>query len=114
MEENSTKKRLQSKLKKKKNLPPQPPSSFSEDNDFMKMLSQVNKILKTNPEMINKVSKCVESIMDNKSLMESLISNVESNIAPSELEKDLNHKDQILTNNSLGNKFEAILKESRQ
>ena len=36
------------------------------------MLNDVNKLLKSNPGMVKKVSKCVNDIMGNKELIESL------------------------------------------
>ena len=44
------------------------------------MLSQVNMMLKDNPEMVKKVSKCVNNIFENKELMGNLVSELETSI----------------------------------
>lgn len=74
------KKKLKAKLKKKKEERTQGPSSVKNcfenelgETDIMKMMENVNKILRTNPEMVQQVSKCVSSVMGNKNLMESLM-----------------------------------------
>jgi hypothetical protein len=40
------------------------------------MISQVHNLLKNDPEMVKKVSKCVNGIFENKELMESLVKQV--------------------------------------
>jgi uncharacterized protein YoxC len=40
--------------------------------DIFAMMSQVTKMLKENPEIINKVNKMVSGVMNNKELIESL------------------------------------------
>jgi len=67
--ENKTKNRLKKKLQQKNGE-----SSQSIENDgLFNMLNDVNKILKGNPEMVKKVSKCVNDIMSNQNLMESIV-----------------------------------------
>ena len=75
MESSSTKNRLRKKLKNKN---PKKPDQ-DEDNLF-NMLNQVNKMLKQNPNMVKKVSKCINNIFENKELMSSLVSEIESNV----------------------------------
>ena len=72
-----TKDRLRKKLKNKSGK--SDPEKIDEDNLF-DMLNQVNKMLKKNPQMIKKVSKCVNSIFENKELMSSLVSEIETNV----------------------------------
>jgi hypothetical protein len=50
------------------------------DDSIFNMINQVNKTLKENPEMVKKISKCINNVFDNKDLMSSLISEVETNI----------------------------------
>ena len=59
MKTSKTRQRLRKKLNK---------SDEPETQDFMNMFNQVNKMLKENPEMIKKVSKCVNNIFENKEL----------------------------------------------
>ena len=66
------------------------------DDSIFNMINQVNKTLKENPEMVKKISKCINNVFDNKDLMSSLISEVETNIvnnpdsdSESESESDL-------------------------
>jgi hypothetical protein len=86
-----TKDRLRKKLKNKSGK--SNPEKIDEDNLF-DMLNQVNKMLKKNPEMIKKVSKCVNSIFENKELMSSLVSEIETNV------QDPEEHSQTLHNNS--------------
>jgi hypothetical protein len=50
------------------------------DDSIFNMINQVNKTLKENPEMVKKISKCINNVFDNKDLMSSLINEVETNI----------------------------------
>ena len=72
MENSPTKERLKKRLKKRNQENGLPSTDKQEDNDLLKMLSQVQKMLKTNPELINKVSNCVNNLMGNKELINSL------------------------------------------
>ena len=51
-----------------------------DDDSIFNMINQVNKTLRENPEMVKKISKCINNVFDNKDLMSSLISEVETNI----------------------------------
>ena len=81
-----TKDRLRKKLNKKKNAKNETNNVIDETN-IMDMLNNMNKMLRENPEMVNKVSRCVSNIIDNKSLMENLTSQINLN---------LNDKDDVL------------------
>ena len=37
--------------------------------DLVKMMEQVNNVLRTNPQMVKQISKCVSNVMNNKNLM---------------------------------------------
>jgi len=54
-------------------------NGINEDSLF-NMLNQVNQMLKQNPDMVKKVSSCVNNIFENKNLMQSLVSEIEENI----------------------------------
>ena len=107
-------KKLNTKLNKKKNkrtnkdpLSSDEPSSTGEtvnEESLFTMLNQVNKMLKQNPEMIKKVSKCVNSIFENKSLMDSLVSEIQTNV----------QEDQTFDNKTETESEEAVLNESTQ
>jgi tryptophanyl-tRNA synthetase len=107
----STKDRLRKKLKNKKESrtgkKDTSPETVDEDNLF-NMLNQVNQMLKQNPNMVKKVSKCVNSIFENKDLMQSLVSEIESNV-----KEDLQDS-QTLDNNSVVPEADASPKESVQ
>ena len=47
-----------------------------DESSLFSMLNKVNHMLKQNPEMIKKVSKCVNNVFDNKDLMSSLVSEI--------------------------------------
>jgi len=98
--ESATKKRLRKKLNK-------PEEDVSEESLFT-MLNQVNKMLKENPKMVKKVSKCVNSIFENKNLMDSLVNEIKTNVHEEDLES------QTLVNNTDELKSEAVSKESTQ
>jgi hypothetical protein len=84
--ESTTKERLRKKINNKKNKRAGKESGRSEDPEKMdedslfNMLNQVNQMLKSNPNMVKKVSKCVNSIFENKDLMNSLVSEIENNV----------------------------------
>ena len=96
--------KLKNKLKQKKadrmNKGSSQPeaSNFTETDNILKMMEQVNKILKTNPELVKQVSKCVGEVMNDKNLMESLA-------------EKINIQDQTLDNNTDDDETEATSKE---
>ena len=99
MENNPTKERLKKRLKKQKEAkgikePPQ------QDTDLLNMISQVQKMLKTNPELVNKVSSCVNNLMGNQELMEKL---------NKEFEKETVHSQTLDTSKS-GDNSDAVSK----
>lgn len=100
--ESATKKRLRKKLNKKEE-----PEDVSEESLFT-MLNQVNKMLKENPKMVKKVSKCVNSIFENKNLMDSLVNEIKTNVQEEDLES------QTLVNKTDEVKSDAVSKESTQ
>jgi hypothetical protein len=68
MESSKTKRRLRKKLSKE----PEP------EGNLVDMLAQVNKILKSNPGMLEQVNKCVSGIMANPEIMASITSQVKN------------------------------------
>ena len=108
METNRTKERLRKKLKNKNPSTVDGSDKIDEDNLFT-MLNQVNKMLKQNPNMVKKVSKCVNSIFENKELMESLVSEIQTNVTP-----DQDPESQTLQSNSEGQERDASENESVQ
>ncbi len=78
--ESTTRERLKKKINdKKKNRNGKQPV---EPTDIFSMLNQVNKMLKENPEMVKKVSKSVNSIFENKSLMDSIVNEIKNTSVP--------------------------------
>ncbi len=114
--ENSTlkenKEKLKANLRKKRNARSARPSRPTEVPDFdgniLDMMDRVNSILKTNPQMVQQISKAVSSVMNNKDLMESLSGQLETEI------KKTDQSDQILVNNSEGESKHAESKDSTQ
>jgi hypothetical protein len=74
------KKQLRKKLNKKRADKGLEELEEVNDDSIFNMINQVNKTLKENPEMVKKISKCINNVFDNKDLMSSLISEVETNI----------------------------------
>jgi hypothetical protein len=77
--------KLRAKLRKKrehrKNGTHEPPvDPFNGEMDLMKMMESVNKILKSQPQMVQKISKCVSNVMNNKELMDSLANQLETQV----------------------------------
>jgi len=105
------KEKLRQKLRKKRNQR----TNASEKNtigedmlgepNILKMMENVNKILKTNPQMVQQISKCVSNVMNNKDLMNSLAG---------QLENQISLQDQTLESKSEGEQPEASGKESKQ
>lgn len=98
MESGKTRERLQKKLRKKKGLPEKEPEN---EVNILEMMSQVKSILKTNPELVNKVSNCVSSLMSNSDIMNQLSSEIERAT-----------QSQTLTKSSSGVEETALSKES--
>jgi GTP-sensing pleiotropic transcriptional regulator CodY len=109
-------KKLREKIKQKREnrasgsvheIPSQPGQNenlLNKELDFVKMMDQVNNILKTNPAMVKQVSKCVSNVMGNPELMKSLVGQVEQEI----------HEDQTFESNKLAEDFEASIKDPKQ
>ena len=107
-----SKEKLRKKLNKKKEerkkgKPLTESPDLSEDSLF-NMLNDVNKLLKENPNMIKKVSKCVNSIFENKNLMESLVNEIKTNITGTD------QVSQTLVNNDVQDSLDADSNESKQ
>jgi len=127
METSKTKERLKKKLLKKGKKVKNEVDDESETNLF-KMLNDVNNMLKKNPNMVKKVSNCVNSIFENKELMNTLATEIGSKINLNENETDLNngsnngfnnglninHEDQTLVNKSEEGELEASKNEDKQ
>ena len=47
------------------------------DTDIFKMMNHVNKILKTNPELVKQVSKCVTNVMNDKTLIDTITGKIQ-------------------------------------
>ena len=60
---------------------------FTEGN-LNDMMNQVNEMLKKNPDMVKKVSKCVNSIFENESLINNLVSEINTGIVDVESDSD--------------------------
>ena len=82
MENNEAKARLKKKLKKKQaeRSGKKPEPTIDTDVDIFKMISQVQSMLKSNPELVNKVSSCVNSLMANPELMGQLSDQIQKNV----------------------------------
>ena len=69
---------LKKKIKDKKNSRNKNATRevITDDDNIFNMLNQVNQMLKNDPEMVKKVSKCVNSVFENKSLLDSLVKEI--------------------------------------
>ena len=101
-----TKYRLRKKLNKKKNAKNETNNVIDETN-IMDMLNNMNKMLRENPEMVNKVSRCVSNIIDNKSLMENLTSQINLNLN----DKDVVHDQTLEISSETVNCLESLSKQ---
>jgi hypothetical protein len=99
--------KLKKKQQKRQNVRPEPepePDPEPANLDFAKMMEQVNTILKTNPQMVSQISKCVSNVMGNKDLMASLVNEVNQEI----------QDPQIFESNTPGEEFDASEKLFKQ
>ena len=48
------------------------PGDLESENGILKMMEHVNKLLKTNPDLVKQVSKCVSNVMNDKSLLDTI------------------------------------------
>ena len=60
---------------------------FTEGN-LNDMMNQVNEMLTKNPDMVKKVSKCVSNIFENESLMNNLVSQINTGIVDADSDSD--------------------------
>jgi hypothetical protein len=44
------------------------------------MFNDVNKMMKENPQMINKVNKCISNVFGNQDLMNNLVNEIQQSI----------------------------------
>ena len=72
-----------------------------EEGDIFSMIQQVQSVLKNNPEMVAKVSSCVNSLMSNPDIMNKLTSQVSGQFSS-----------QTLQSNSSGESSRAVSNES--
>ena len=79
------------------------PDMFTEGN-LNDMMNQVNEMLKKNPDMVKKVSKCVNSIFENESLINNLVSEINTGIvnvdSDSDSDSELSFADFIRSKNA--------------
>lgn len=96
-------------------------ASASEPNIF-DMLAQVNEILKKNPDMVNKVNRCVSSIIDNTDIMSKISSEIKDSVVKELGEEALDQnilvqsqvQDQTLVSNSEQLSLDAESNDSKQ
>ena len=76
---------------------------FSGETDILKMMDHVNKLLKTNPQMVQQISKCVSNVMNNQGLMESLSGQLEKQIQEDQTfeSKELDESKDASSNESI-------------
>ena len=91
------KEKLRAKLRKKREsrkngATPEVIDPFSGEMDLMKMMDSVNKILKSQPHMVQKISKCVSNVMGNKGLMDSLAEQLETQVTLESKSKELSRE----------------------
>ena len=48
------------------------PGDLESENGILKMMEHVNKLLKTNPDLVKQVSKCVSNVMNDKTLLDTI------------------------------------------
>ena len=46
--------------------------TFNDETNIIQMMEHVNKLLKTNPDLVKQVSKCVTNVMGDKSLLDKI------------------------------------------
>ena len=114
------KKQLRKKLNKKraeKGLEELENLENLDDNSLFNMINQVNKSLKENPEMVKKISKCINNVFDNKDLMSSLINEVQTNIvnnAGSDSDSGDSDSENIQEEGNVGPTGDTILETSTE
>ena len=75
-------------MKKSKNKSQKNAEDMFTEGNLNDMMNQVNEMLKKNPDMVKKVSKCVNSIFENESLMNNLVSEINTGIVDVESDSD--------------------------
>ena len=79
MDKNESSAKLKAKLKAKKSQRTtastpinEIPGDLESENGILKMMEHVNKLLKTNPDLVKQVSKCVSNVMNDKTLLDTI------------------------------------------
>jgi hypothetical protein len=88
--------RLKKKLKKRN---PDKQKTAREEQaeqvDLFKMISQVQSVLQTNPEMVSKISSCLNTLMSNSDLMKQVSSEIEKNVQEEETKLTSSSTEQV-------------------
>ena len=88
--------RLKKKLKKRN---PDKQKTAREEQaeqvDLFKMISQVQSVLQTNPEMVSKISSCLNTLMSNSDLMKHVSSEIEKNVQEEETKLTSSSTEQV-------------------
>ena len=88
--------RLKKKLKKRN---PDKQKTTREEQaeqvDLFKMISQVQSVLQTNPEMVSKISSCLNTLMSNSDLMKQVSSEIEKNVQEEETKLTSSSTEQV-------------------
>ncbi len=66
------KQKLKNKKKQRSSKGTDVPQVNSDSPDILSMMEQVSSILRTNPDLVKQVSKCVSNVMNDKTLMDSI------------------------------------------
>ena len=112
MENNPTRERLKKRLKKRRQEKGIDIEEDSNEPDLLSMISQVQKMLKTNPELVNKVSNCVNKLMGNQQMMQQLSQQLNQKELKKEVQKEVQKEvhSQTLVTSSSGDISEAVSK----
>ena len=100
MEIAEAKEKLKKKLRSQRNKRMAGRSNEIPDDpsNILNMMDQVNRMLKTNPELIKQVNKCVKSVMNDKTLMDSITGKIQGQTVDTTSPGEVNDVNKCLQN----------------
>lgn len=73
------------------------PGDLDSENGILKMMEHVNNLLKTNPDLVKQVSKCVSNVMNDKTLLDTITGKLQDQT----LDKSEETEDSLASSNEL-------------
>ena len=80
------------------------PGDLDSENGILKMMEHVNNLLKTNPDLVKQVSKCVSNVMNDKTLLDTITGKLQDQT----LDNSKDTEDSLASSNELTQKSNKL------